>query len=147
MIEFETRISIDRPVEEVFAYVAEPRNFPSWNSAVQEVRPLSSGPSGVGSTYSMERQLPGGRATNELVVLVHEQPREFAIETTTGPTPFRYRYRFAGDDGRTVVELDARVELPGVASIMTPLVRRAVKQGVDDNLATLKQVLERPRPH
>ena len=33
MITFETLVRIERPVEEVFAYLAEPLNFPRWNSA------------------------------------------------------------------------------------------------------------------
>jgi len=31
---FTTSVHIDRPVDDVFAYVADPRNFPAWNSAV-----------------------------------------------------------------------------------------------------------------
>ena len=61
MITFETATSIDRPIGEVFAYVADPLNLPRWNSAVQAVRR-------TGSTYAMDRQLPSGHAVNELEV-------------------------------------------------------------------------------
>jgi uncharacterized membrane protein len=142
VIGLQTSIVVGRPIEEVFAYVSDPRNYPSWNSAVQIVRPISPGSEGVGSTYSMERRLPAGRATNQIEVVVHEYPGEFAIRTTSGPTPFLYRYRFAGEGDRTVVELDGQVELPALTGIIQPLVRRAVKQGVDDNLAMLKLILE-----
>ena len=90
----------------------------------------------------MERQLPSGRATNELEIVARDRPREFAIRTTSGPTPFLYRYRFDGENATTVVELDAQVELPGVAALVPQLARLAVKKGVDANLATLKLVLE-----
>lgn len=91
MITFETDTRIERPIEEVFAYVSDPLNFPRWNSAVQAVRKTSSGKNGVASTYSME--LPTGLAVNELEIVARGQPREFAIRTTLGPTPFHYRYR------------------------------------------------------
>ncbi len=142
MIAFQTSVAIDRPLEQVFAYVSDPVNFPSWNSAVQVVRPTSAGSSGVGSTYSMERQLPTGRATNKLEIVVREHPHEFAIRTIEGPTPFLYRYRFAAEGNQTVVKLDGQVELPAVAVLMPQLVRRAVKHGIDDNLTTLKLTLE-----
>jgi uncharacterized protein YndB with AHSA1/START domain len=145
MIAFQTSIVIERPLEEVFAYVSQPANFPSWNSAVRDVRPTSPGSSDVGSTYSMTRQLPTGHATNQLEVIAREQPGEFAIRTTTGPTPFLYRYRFALENGETIVQLDGQVELDGVASSMPQLARHAVKHGVDDNLAALKQILEDSR--
>lgn len=140
MIAFETLVRIERPVEEVFAYLAEPLNFPRWNSAVHAVRKLSADESGRDSTYLMERQLPVGRVVNELEVTMTRSP-EFAIRTTSGPTPFEYRYRLSSDDGATVVHLDAEVEL-GRIGVLGGLVRRTVRSGVDTNLATLKRILE-----
>ena len=145
MIAFQTSIGINRPAEEVFAYVCDPRNLPAWNSAVQAVRPTSPATNGVRSTFSMKRELPAAPAINQLEVIASEPPREFTIRTTAGPTPFLYRYRFAAQDGKTVVHLEAQVELDGVAGRLPQLARRAVKKGVDDNLATLKVVLENRR--
>jgi hypothetical protein len=65
------------------------------------------------------------------------------FQTTSGPTPFRYRYRFASDGADTVVHLDASVDLPGVTAVLGPLAARAIRRGVDANLAALKQLLER----
>jgi ligand-binding SRPBCC domain-containing protein len=118
MIAFQTSIAIDRPLEQVFAYVSEPVNFADWNSAVQVVRPTAAGASGVGSTYSMERRLPTGPVTNKLEIVACERPHEFAICATEGPTPFLYRYRFVAEGDRTVIELDAQVELPSGARLM-----------------------------
>ena len=96
----------------------------------------------MGSSYVMERELPGGRAENRLEIVARDRPREFAMRTTTGPTPLLYRYRFVAADGGTDMTLDAEVELTGIASLAGPLAKRAVKRGVDDNLATLKGLLE-----
>ena len=143
MIAFKSEVGIDRPVEEVFAYVSDPRNFPSWNSAVRDVHPSSAAADDPGSTYTMKRQLPTGVATNQLEVVAGKQPYEFAIRTTAGPTPFLYRYRFGVENGETIVRLDAQVELGGIAAVIPQVARVAVKRGVDDNLATLKLILER----
>ena len=43
MIIFETSVRISRPIEEVFSYVADPLNFPRWNSAAEAVRPPQPG--------------------------------------------------------------------------------------------------------
>ena len=142
MIAFETDVRIKRPIEEVFAYVSYPLNLPRWNSAVQAVRKTSAGEDGVGSTYSMERELPSGRAINELEIVASEAPRQFAIRTTAGPTPFIYRYQFSAENGETVVKLDAQVEFEGAAAFLPQLAGRLVKKGVNDNLASLKQILE-----
>jgi carbon monoxide dehydrogenase subunit G len=142
MTAFKTSVRISRPIEDVFAFVSEPLNFPSWNSAVRAVRKTSEGESAEGSTYAMDRELPSGPAHNDLEVFAREHPIEFGICTTAGPTPFRYRYAFSGTDGQTVVQLDAVVELDGPAALLGPLVARAVKRGVDDNFAELKRILE-----
>ena len=141
-MKFKTAVRIERPVEEVFEYVSDPRNFPAWNSAVQTVRETTPGSDGVGATYSMVRELPSGRAENDLEVLALRRPTEFDIRTTSGPTPFTYRYRFSTEGAATVLELGAEVELGGIAGALGTLASRAVKRGVDSNFADLKRILE-----
>ncbi len=141
-MKFETGVRIERPVDEVFDYVSDPRNFPRWNSAVQAVRETSPGTDGVGATYRMQRELPGGRAENDLEVMARRRPTEFEIRTTSGPTPFVYRYRFTDEEGATLMKLAAEVELEGLAGALGPLAARAVKRGVDSNFADLKRILE-----
>ena len=140
-VKFDTTVRIERPVEEVFDYVSNPGNFPRWNSAVQAIS-TTSGQGEPGSTYLMQRDLPDGRAANELEIVDRERPTAFTIRTTSGPTPFVYRYRFDADGDATVMELDADVELSGLAGALGPLASRRVKRGVDANFAALKQILE-----
>jgi uncharacterized protein YndB with AHSA1/START domain len=145
VIGFETTTRIARPIEEVFAYVSDPLNFPRWNSAVQAVLKTSAGEASIASTYKMERDLPTGRALNDLEIIAREPPTEFAIRTTSGPTPFHYHYRFSADSGETVVQLNGEFELQGPAAFAPALARRAVKRGVEDNLAAVKRILETRR--
>jgi uncharacterized protein YndB with AHSA1/START domain len=144
MTRFETSVSLRCPIEEVFAYIADPRNLPHWNSAVLTVSKTRGRENEVGSTYRMERELPSRRVLNELEVSAREQPTGFGIRTTAGPTPFTYNYGFSAANGETVVQLDAVAELDGPAALLGPLAARAVKRGVDDNFAELKRILEAP---
>ena len=141
-MEFETSVRIERPVEAVFDYVSEPVNFPRWNSAVQSVQETSAGADGVGATYRMERELPDGRAENDLEVVEVNRPSLFVIRTTSGPTPFQYRYVLADEEGGTLLQLAAEVELGGLAGALGPIASRVVKRGVDSNFADLKRILE-----
>jgi uncharacterized protein YndB with AHSA1/START domain len=144
MTAFKTSVRIRRPIEDVFAYVSDPLNFPHWNSAVRAVRQTGGRDGEVGSTYTMQRELPSGGAQNELEIVAREHPTEFGIRTTSGPTPFSYRYTFSAANGATVVQLDGALELDGPAALLGPLAGRAVKRGVDDNFADLKRILETP---
>jgi uncharacterized protein YndB with AHSA1/START domain len=141
-MKLDTSVHIRRPIEDVFAYLSDPANFSDWNSAVRTVRTTSETTAEAGSTYAMERELPSGRAENELEIATLQRPREFTIRTTSGPTSFRYRYRLTSQSGETIVTLDAEVALEGAIAFAAPLARRAVKRGVDDNFAELKKILE-----
>jgi hypothetical protein len=124
---FETSVRIRRPIGDVFDFVADSLNFRHWNSAVRAVWSSHRRQRVVGSMYGRER--------------------EFGIRTTSGPTPFSYRYSFSSDHGETVVQFDGAYELTGVATLFGPLAGRAVKRGVEDNLDELKNILETtPRP-
>lgn len=146
MIKFDTRIRVERPIDEVFSYVSDVGNLPQWNSAVQSTRRTSRGDvDGIGATYSMLRTLPTGQARNDLEVVAHDRPSEFVIRTTSGPTPFVYRYRLSPHADATILHLEGEAELGGTAGFLAPLVRRAVQSGVDRNLSTLKTILETTR--
>jgi carbon monoxide dehydrogenase subunit G len=123
VITFETSVRVERPIEDVFDFVSDPTRFPIWNSAVHAVHRTSGEAGRLGSTYSMERDLPIGQVENGLEVFAREHPSVFGIRTTSGPTPFVYRYRFACDGADTVVHLDASVELPGAAAVLGRLAR------------------------
>jgi carbon monoxide dehydrogenase subunit G len=69
-----------------------------------------------------------------------EPPAAVTVRTTSGRTPFIYRYRFAASGGATVLTLSGDLELGGLlAALPTGMLTR----GVDANLATLQRLLER----
>lgn len=142
MISFETSVRIGRPIEEVYDFVSNPLSYPRWNSAVEAVNGATGQPGRVGSTYSMQRELPTGRVENGLEIFERVVPTEFGLRTISGPTPFVYRYRFDSDGQDTTVHLDAKVTLDGVAAVLGPLAAGAVRRGVDANFTTLKRTLE-----
>jgi uncharacterized membrane protein len=147
-IRIETDIRVERPTEWVFDYVANPRNFPQWNAAVEAVRETTTvGDNDVGSKYRIERRLPTGRAENEVEVVARARPTTFAIKTTSGPTPLCCRFKLtrAGDSTIIHVDADTDTDLGAPASLLASLVRRAVRRGVEANLAALKATLEGQR--
>ena len=143
MTRFETTVAIARPRDAVFAHVADPRHFPDWNSAVESVMPLNDATPAAGRRYAMQRKLPTGPATNELEIVTLRSPQELAICTTSGPTPFVYRYEFATTHDGTLVRLYADVRVSSGASLLGPLAAHAIKRGVNPNFATLRNILER----
>lgn len=142
MVRFRAEVTIARPIEAVFSFVARAENGSMWNSAVREVRKTSEGPVGVGTEYRMSRQLPRGRVEDTLQVVDYEPNERYTIRVISGPTPFLYRYTFEPLGDRTRMSLSAEGSLGGAAALLSPIASIAVKRGVAANLQTLKALLE-----
>jgi len=142
MIAFEVNVVISRPTEEVFRFVADGRNAPRWNSAVQEVKLVSEGPVALDTEYWMARELPRGRVENTYRIVEYEPNERLSIKTTSGPTPFLYRYTFDPVGSGTRLSLKAEASLEGVPRLLSPVASRVVKRGVEANFETLKTLLE-----
>jgi uncharacterized protein YndB with AHSA1/START domain len=54
---FTNSVTIDRSVDEVFAFLSDFENVPKWNYAIGETRKSSPGPVAVGATYVQRRQI------------------------------------------------------------------------------------------
>jgi uncharacterized protein YndB with AHSA1/START domain len=55
---FENTVTIERPAEDVFAFLADFENLPTWNYAIEETTKTSPGPVGVGTIYRQTRSTP-----------------------------------------------------------------------------------------
>lgn len=138
MLEFENTIQIDRPIEVVFAFLADFENVPKWNYFVQEVRKTSAGPVGVGATYHQVRKTD----EQDFRVTEYEPYQRLVVETSPQASPkFRRRFTLQGEGSGTLIldewELDT-----GKPAIIERLAAGKVRSGVRDNLGKLKQLLE-----
>src|ERR1700674_5884503 len=80
MVNVEIPVNIDRPVEEVFAYLSDVARIPEWNSMVDEVVP-SDTPLQVGSTAHIKMRLLGRRIEATMEVMELESNRRVVVKT------------------------------------------------------------------
>src|SRR5205814_7496658 len=102
MITTHVKVQIDRPIEEVFAFVADPANFPRWAGAlVKESRQTSPCPAALGTTFTQLNNLMGRRFVSDMRVVTYEPPSRYEYVTTAGPIHFAGHYTFvATEDGK-----------------------------------------------
>src|SRR5690349_4454305 len=79
---FEGTTVIDRPIDEVFAFLADGTNDTKFSPRVQEIRKVTDGPPGVGTVYASTVK-DGGMKTQ----------REFEITAFEAPTTIRWAER------------------------------------------------------
>ena len=143
MIEFEVKIPIMCPIDNVFNFVSHGENLSTWNSAVKHVTKLTEGPVNKGTKYKMVRELPNGRSEITLEISKYHPNSKITIQTKTGPTPFVYHYSFKPKGDTTRVSLRTEIDEDGLPFRLPKfLASRAIKKGVKDNLETLKLIME-----
>lgn len=138
---FENTVRIDRPVEDIFEFLAEFENIPKWNYAIAETNQLSDGPVGVGTIYRQVRTQPS-MSEETFEVTEFEPSRRLAIRGGFGPLEGTMTYDLEPDDGGTRLTNSADLEGHGLAKIAAPLASGRISEAVAANLSALKLLLE-----
>jgi carbon monoxide dehydrogenase subunit G len=136
----ELTIEIARSPEEVFAYLTDVSNLPSWQSGVHAAE--LDGEARAGARITESRHMLGRELTTTLEIEEYEAPRLFVLRAVDSPVPFTVRHELepsgAGTRLSVVGEGDAGL-LPGFAAGI--MARRAEKQFRKD-FERLKRLLE-----
>ena len=140
-MQFNNTITIDRPVDEVFAFLAHFENLPRWNHAIGETRKTSLGPVGMGARYEQTRTIPT-RSVETFEVTAFEPDQTLAISGTLGPFPGRFTYKLESMGNLTRLVNTVELEPSGLVSIVAPVMMSPIKAAVAVDLDELKQVLE-----
>ena len=139
---FENTVTIERPAEDVFAFLADFENVPTWNYAIERTAKTSPGPVGVGTTYRQTRSIPR-RSEEGFEVTVFEPMSRLAIQGQIGPFRTRASYELTPMAGGTRLTNEVNLEpSSGVLRLVAPLAVPRVKAAVAQNLGKLKRVLE-----
>jgi hypothetical protein len=147
MATFQNTVTIRRPVEDVFAFLAEFENIPSWNYAIVETKKTSPGPVGVGTTYRQIRSIPDRREEG-FEVTAFEPTSRLEVHGDIGrfTATISYQLTQMGDGTRLTNAVDLKPS-SGVLRLFAPLAASRVKPAVAANLEKLKQVLETDSRH
>ncbi len=138
----EQSLVINRPVEEVFAFMSDTAKLPQWNPAVIDAELTSTGPVDVGTTFQFSAQFLGRRFESLCEVIAYEPNRHFAFRTTSGPISLEARYTFESVDGATRVSEVREGAQPGFYKLAEPIFRRLAQRQMETSLNNLKDLLE-----
>lgn len=143
---FENTVTIQRPAEDVFAFLADFENIPKWNYAIEQTSKISAGPAGVGARYRQTRTIPS-RGAEDFEITALEPARHLAIRGQIGPFQAAISYVIEPRAGATqIVNAIELSPLGAMPRFLAPLAAPRVKAAVAENLGQLKRVLELGRP-
>jgi hypothetical protein len=144
VIDVSTSIEIDRPADEVFAFVSEFPNNPRWQSGQRSCEWTSEPPLRVGSTYDQHARFLGKDMTNSFRVVEHDPGRRVRFTSTSGSFPITVtRTVEALDDSRSRFTEHVQGEPGRFFRIAEPILRRLVKRSIRRDFPHLKALLEK----
>ena len=135
-------MTINRPPEEVFAYLTDVRNLPEWQSSVSEARLVSEGPVGVGSAFVEKRSFLGRTLENRLEVTEYAPGAHFDLQVVSGPVQYRVTHRLQPSHGGTRIDVAVEGETKGFFKVADALVARQGSKQLRQDFARLKEILE-----
>ena len=123
MIDETHTVTINRPVKEVFDFVANPSNEPDWHHDVKEVRRSKNGDYELGERFQWVIKF-GGTKTYSVEVTAFEPNRFIEITTREGAVLPVLTHTFQPDGDGTRYTRRVRFETHGVLRVMAPLMTR-----------------------
>jgi len=137
-------VDIDRPPQDVFAYLDELTRAGEWQEQVVDVQVETEGPVRVGTRAKETRKVPGGPRTYTYEVTEHDPPNRAAFRVLDGPI------RASGtitleplDDGsRTRYSIELDLVGHGFGKLIAPLARRDARKQLPKDVQQLKQRVE-----
>ena len=143
MVEVETSVLINQPIEKVFEFVTTPENDAQWYIGVESRDHTPGEPAGVGSTSQSEIRFLGVSVTVDWEVTGYDPPKKIEVKTTKGPVSMESGYTLEAVTGRqTKVTVHGEADVSGVFSVAEPIVERMAQRQWEASFENLKDVLE-----
>jgi len=122
MASIEGEITISRPVEVVFDYVADQTNEPTYNPSMVRAEKVSAGPIGKGSRFRSAVRSAGRTADMLIEFTDYDRPRRLASTTTMKQADIEYMLTFEPVPTGTRMRWSGQVRPKGAFRLLTPLI-------------------------
>ena len=141
---FEGTVMIDRPIEEVFAFLANGENDPKFSPRVLEIAKTTDGPPGVGTVYASTVKDAGMKTKREFRLTAFDEPTrirwsEVSKNLVTAPEG---GYDLAREGDGTRITVFNVLEGHGPGKLIAPLALRSARKGADDFARSIKSAVE-----
>jgi uncharacterized protein YndB with AHSA1/START domain len=145
-VELHFNTIVKSPIEQVFAYVGSPEQWPQFETDFVDVKSVSADAKHAGSRYRFKRKMPGGIVEGqfELTNYVHNQSILMQCDWV-GPLKPGGGYTLEAVPEGTRITMVERVEVRGPLKLLRPLLAVAFRSAGKTILRNLKHLVEQQR--
>ncbi len=141
-IDVTAEVTINRPREDVAKYAMDPDYDAVWIGGISEAKMLTDPPMGEGTQVSRVASFLGKRIDYILEVIGYEPTSRLTMRSIKSPFPMNVTYEFEEAPGGTLARIRIEGEASGYYKLAGPLMSRAVKRNITNDLKTLKALME-----
>ncbi len=142
MIRIKHSIVIDRPLDDVFEYLAAPWNMPEWQEAVLDATAMGNDALGADTRVRVRRRFMGQIVTLVLETTEFKANERFSFESESGPVALRGTVAVEPQERGTSVTFTVSGEPEGLFSLAGPFIEQIVRSETVENANRLKKILE-----
>jgi ligand-binding SRPBCC domain-containing protein len=138
----DSKVVIQRPVEEVFAFVTNPENDSRWMMVAVSARKITPGRIGRGSRFQQVATFLGVPIRAVWEITEYEPHKKMSGHVVSGPGRMMGGYAFEPVPAGTQLRKFGEIELPGVFKIAGWWLGVLLQQVLERDLRNLKRLLE-----
>ena len=142
MIQHEVTIHLNKPVEQVFAFLTDTSKLSTWQSNLIKSEQLTEGPLRAGSRFREVRRINNKEEEIEAEITTLEPNKRLETKTVTKPQAM-VSYILDPEQGGTRLSYKFVLVTSGPMRLMEPIMASAIKKGSEQDFETLKHLLEK----
>jgi carbon monoxide dehydrogenase subunit G len=141
---FEGTAIIDRPIEQVFAYLADGTHDPEFSPRVQEIRKTPDGPTAVGTVFASTVKDAGMKTGREFAIVELQEPTRirWSERTKNAITVPIGGYDLAPEGDGTRVTIFNELEGHGFGKLIVGFAHKAAVKDAPTFAHRIKQAIE-----
>jgi len=142
MARIEESIAIKRPVDKVFAYVTDAKNWPKWQSFIPEAEQTSPGSVGVGATFKGISHMMGRNMKWTATATEYDSNKKWSKNITSGNMAIEEHVTCNPAEGGTNFSIAYDMKAGGFLKLLSPLMASSMRKETKKSLGNLKNILE-----
>jgi uncharacterized protein YndB with AHSA1/START domain len=141
MIKHQVTVHLNKPVEQVFAFLTDTGKLATWQSNLIKSESLTEGPLRTGSRFREVRRINNKEEQIEGEITTLEPNKRLETKTVTKPQAM-VSYALDPEQGGTRLKYSFVLETSGLMRLLEPLIASSIKKDMDADFETLKSLLE-----
>jgi len=141
MAHAENEVVINKPIDEVFAFIADGTNNAKWRPGVVEGSLKEGTPSALGAVYKQTLRVGHRTVAGDYKITVLEPKKQLSFAVIAGPARPTGDYYLSETSEGTKLRLVLDFQPKGLLRLIGPMINKTMQREVAQ-LAALKSVLE-----